>query len=280
MWFALLNVFHRTSLWTAIRIDLITKYVNYLTPSRAVGVMVTPLLFRHYTDHDWTEAITVAGFQMGLYALLYGTVVLVGLVILYRQLPAALLILVVLSALLYFFVAASITVGGSQLTTFVSLGNRAVAAVSFSKYARKLTSIVRSQIPSFSSDSTEIFRRIATDPSAVFQYSAAWVSTILVLRSIRVWLLLVAFGVDFQPLVLLPVVLVTAYSVTVLPLTPGGIGVAEASATIVLVALGVPNDVAVPVVFLDRFLGVYLTVLIAWYPMLDVDLATIGIGNE
>jgi uncharacterized protein (TIRG00374 family) len=84
-----------------------------------------------------------------------------------------------------------------------------------------------------------------------------------------------SFGVTVQPAILLPLYLVTAYSVTLLPLTPGGIGVTEATATAVFVSLDVPSAVIIPVIFLDRFLGVYLPALVGWYPSLDMDLSAL-----
>jgi len=80
---------------------------------------------------------------------------------------------------------------------------------------------------------------------------------------------------EFSPAVLLPVVLVMAYSVTVLPLTPGGIGVAEASATAALVALGVRPELAAVVVVVDRTLGVYLPAVIGWVPVARIDVSDV-----
>ena len=73
----------------------------------------------------------------------------------------------------------------------------------------------------------------------------------------------------------LPLYLVTAYSITLLPLTPGGIGVTEATAVAVFAGLGIPESVAIPVIFLDRFLGVYLPALLGWYPATDVDVSVL-----
>ncbi|QLH81356.1 hypothetical protein [Halosimplex pelagicum] len=66
--------------------------------------------------------------------------------------------------------------------------------------------------------------------------------------------------------------LVTAYSVTVLPLTPGGVGVTVVSATAVLLALGVAPELAPVVVLVDRTFGVYLPAVIGWLPAANVDL--------
>jgi uncharacterized protein (TIRG00374 family) len=71
-----------------------------------------------------------------------------------------------------------------------------------------------------------------------------------------------------------------AYSVTILPLTPGGVGVAEASATLVLVSLGVSQEVAIAVVLVDRVFGVYLPALLGAVPMATLDLSTLVSGDQ
>jgi hypothetical protein len=88
--------------------------------------------------------------------------------------------------------------------------------------------------------------------------------------------MLTAFGVAFEPAVLLPLYLVTAYSVTLLPLTPGGVGVTEATATAVFVSLGVPSAAIVPIVFVDRLFGIYLPAVIGWYPAARLDLSALA----
>jgi uncharacterized protein (TIRG00374 family) len=78
------------------------------------------------------------------------------------------------------------------------------------------------------------------------------------------WVIINAFGVA-SPLVFFPLYMIVSYSVTILPLTPGGVGVAEASATLVLGALGFPLEILVPAILLDRTVGVYLPAVLGWY---------------
>ena len=86
-------------------------------------------------------------------------------------------------------------------------------------------------------------------------------------------MLLEAAGEPFTPAVLLPLALVTAYAVTLVPITPGGVGVAEASGTVVLASLGVPPAVGAPTILIDRFLGVYVPALLGWVPTVRLDLS-------
>ncbi len=68
------------------------------------------------------------------------------------------------------------------------------------------------------------------------RYAVGWAVDLVLAPGVRVGLLLGSFGVAFEPLVALPLYLLVAYTVTLLPLTPGGIGIAEATATAVFVA--------------------------------------------
>jgi uncharacterized protein (TIRG00374 family) len=128
----------------------------------------------------------------------------------------------------------------------------------------------------FTTASTVSFRALTTDPRIWFHYGVGWLGALVLAPGLRVLLLLWGFGSGFEPAILLPIVLVAAYSVTLLPLTPGGVGVTEATATAVFVALGVPSDVIVPVILIDRLLGTYLPAVAGWYPTLKVDVSSLA----
>jgi len=123
-----------------------------------------------------------------------------------------------------------------------------------------------SGVPEVMSKSSVGFRTMSRDARAISRFSIAWVLALVVVPGVRVYLLFVGFGVSPETPVLLPLYLITGYAVTVLPLTPGGVGVAEATSTLVFVSLGYSSAVVVPVVILDRLLGSYLPALAGWYP--------------
>jgi hypothetical protein len=104
--------------------------------------------------------------------------------------------------------------------------------------------------------------------------------TLVLTPGLRTVLLLGAVDATVTPVWLVPVALVVAYSVTVLPVTPGGVGVSEVSATLVFVALGVPTEAAVVVVLLDRVVGVYFPALLGWFPAARVDLAGLVVDAD
>ena len=95
------------------------------------------------------------------------------------------------------------------------------------------------------------------------------------LESLRMWLLLLSFGVSFNflYLILIPSL---AYSVTAFPITPGGFGVAEISGLLVFKSLGIPSEIAVSVIFLDRMLSTYWAFLFGAFLLPYLKLPTIS----
>ena len=274
-WWLLLNAVVPTPLSTVVRIDLVVKFINHVIPSKVSGHSIAPLVVKHYTDAEWADAVTVSGLKTGLYATLYGLVALVGLALFVRRLPGAVAVVILLSTLLYAVVGLLVVLAGRRLELAGRLFGRLETLVArVPKLGDGLAGLV-GKLPSFTAESAAVFRAVSSRPGVLLPYALAWAGTLMILPGARVALLLAGLGGSFTPLALLPVVLVMAYSVTVLPLTPGGVGVAEASATLVFVALGVSEELAIAVVLVDRVFGVYLPALVGAVPMGDLDLATL-----
>lgn len=271
-WQVLINRISHASLLTVAGVDLVVNFVNQLLPSRLSGRAAAPLVLRGRTGMGYAEAVAVAGVHTGLYAVLYGVVALVGIGLGVGRLPIGLLVLLVLSTGLYLVAGTFVLVAGANMG-FVDriVGVLERTARWLPVIGERLSEHVRS-LPAFTEASSDWFRRLSTDPGVLFTYATGFAVAMLLAPGVRVWLLLDSFGTGFQPVFLLPVYLLVAYSVTVLPITPGGIGVSEATATAVFVALGIPAAVIVPVIFVDRFLGVYLPALAGWYPSVQLDL--------
>ncbi|HET7323894.1 MAG TPA: flippase-like domain-containing protein, partial [Halococcus sp.] len=175
-----------------------------------------------------------------------------------------------LSTVLYLAAGVVVLFAGIHLDAMDTLIGRLTAVEGVPVFGTRLAELVE-KLPEFTAASATSFEELSRDSGVIVRYAVGWAGTMVCAPGLRVWLLLTALGVDFEPAILLPVYLLMAYSVTLLPLTPGGIGVTEATATAVFVALGVPSAVIVPVVFVDRFLGVYLPALVGWYPSLRMD---------
>lgn len=274
-WWVLLNGIGKTPLSTVVRIDLVIKFINHIIPSKVSGHSLAPLVVRHYTDSEWSDAVTVSGLKTGLYATLYGLVALVGLGLFVTRLPSGLAVVILLSTGLYAVVGILVLLAGRRLELAGALFGWLEGVVGrVPRVGSRLAGLV-GKLPSFTEESAARFRDLSSRPGIVVPYALGWAGTLMVFPGIRVGLLLTALGGSFTPIWLLPVVLVMAYSVTVLPLTPGGVGVAEASATLVFVSLGVSEELAIAVVLVDRVFGVYLPALLGAVPMGDLDLATL-----
>ncbi|MWG33324.1 flippase-like domain-containing protein [Halomarina oriensis] len=275
-WHVLMNRLDTATFRQAASTDLVVNFINQVLPSRLSGRAAAPVVVSTETGMSGGDSVAVAGVHTGLYAVLYGVVSAVGVLAGVGRFPAGVLLLLGLSTLLYFVAGAFVLLVGSNLTAV----DRFVASLAglFERVPRvgpRLAGTVRS-LPDFTDSSAAAFRTLSTSPRAVGLYALGWVVAMVLTPGLRVWLLLDALGAGFEPALLLPLYLLAAYSVTLLPLTPGGIGVTEATATAVFVALGVPAEIVVPVVFLDRFLSVYLPALVGWYPSLRLDLSALA----
>lgn len=274
-WHVLIDRVQRADLAAAAGIDLVVNFVNQLLPSRLSGRAAAPLVLRGRTGMGYSEAVAVAGVHTGLYAVLYGAGALAGLGLALGsgRLSAGLAALLALTTGLYLAAGAFVLLAGTKM----GVADRAVGALGgaigrLPAVGNRLAAPVRS-LPEFTAESAGWFRALTTDPRVLLPYAAAFAVALLVAPGVRVWLLLEGFGAGFSPALALPLYLLVAYSVTLLPITPGGIGISEATATAVFVALGVPAATIVPVVFVDRFLGVYLPALAGWYPSVRLDVA-------
>jgi len=279
-WRVLLGRVGAGSVRDAASVDLAVYFLNQLLPSRLSGRVAAPFVVRARTGVPYADAAAVSGVHTGLYAVLYGVVAAIGVVAGATRLSRGVLALLALSTALYLAAGGAVLLAGYNLTVLDRLVD------GLEGLARRLPRVgdtLASRVGGlrgFTADSREAFRRLGGDPGLWLRYAAGWAIFAVLAPGGRVLLLLAALGAPFEPAVLLPLYLVAAYSVTLLPLTPGGIGVTEATATVVFVALGVPEAIAVSVIFADRALGVYLPALCGWYPAATLDLDRLKSGEN
>ncbi len=272
-WHVLVNRVRPTPFRVAAGVMLTVRFVNHLTPSQAVGKSLAPAVLRQYTGYPWGAVVAVATVHTALYATLYGLVAVAGLALFAPRLSGGLVLIIGASAGLYLVVGSALMVTATRLdgAASVAAGVRERVPVGRIPYAEAILGRGVDALPSVGAETAETVARLRADPVALAGYGLGWATAMLVAPGVRTWLLLDAAGVQFAPPLLLPVALVTAYAVTLLPVTPGGVGVAEASATLVLAALGVPPGIAAPTILIDRFLGVYLPAIVGWYPAMRLD---------
>jgi uncharacterized protein (TIRG00374 family) len=263
----------------AASVDLVVFFLNQLLPSRLSGRVAAPFVLRARTGMAYADAASVSGVHTGIYAVLYGVVAAGGLLAGLGRLPWGVLLLLAGSTGLYFAAGAFILLAGVNLTL---LDGIVTALERLARWLPRIGEAVAARVGGlrgFTAESRASFRRLAFDPGLWGRYAAGWTLFVVLAPGLRVLVLLAAFGSPFEPAVLLPLYLVAAYSVTLLPLTPGGIGITEATATVVFVALGVPEAIAVSVILVDRFLGVYLPALCGWYPSLGLDMGRLSVED-
>ena len=277
MWHALLRSVGQRSTRTVAQVDLSIKFINHVVPSKAAGHAVAPLVLRHFADLEWSDAVGIAGSNTALYSLLYGLIAIAGLAVFALDLPLWLLVGIAASTCLYLL--AAVTIWSTGFGVGKRYGRRLLAIGAAVPLVGSFVGRASEALPSIAGPARETFQTTVTNPRGVVEYALAMAGTIAVFPAIRVGLLLAAFGEPFEPAVLLPIALVTAYSLTIMPITPGGVGVAEFSALYVFVALGVPETAIVSAIVIDRFLGVYLPAFVGWLPMMNVDLGSL-VGGE
>ncbi|WP_181686868.1 lysylphosphatidylglycerol synthase transmembrane domain-containing protein [Halorhabdus salina] len=274
-WHVLLNRLTRTPFRVAAGTTLSVAFVNHLSPTQAVGRSLAPAVLRQYTGQSWGPLVAVAALHTALYAMLYGLVATLGLVVFGMRMEPWLLFALAASAGVYLVVGLTVIVAGTRLDGVGALASTIERRIPTHRIPLAGGAIERflGALPDLSAEAAETFSTLLGSPRTPVTYASGWVIALMVVPGARSWLLLDAVGEPFTPAILLPLALVTAYAVTFVPVTPGGVGVAEASGTLVLAALGVPPAVGAPTILIDRFLGVYLPALAGWYPTIQLDLS-------
>ncbi|QLH77291.1 flippase-like domain-containing protein [Halosimplex rubrum] len=278
MWQVLLDRVEPTGYRDAAGTGLVVLFVNQLLPSRLSGRAVAPFVVRERTGMGYADAVAVSGVHTGLYAVLYGATALVGVALAFGRVPSALALVLLLSTGLYVAAGGLVLLAGAHMRSVDRVAGLLAGAGRRVPVVGDRLAALSGSLPAFTESSSATFRDLLGAPAALGPYAVGFVVTVLAVPGLRVWLLFRSLGVGFEPLVALPLYLVAAYSVTLLPLTPGSVGVTEATATAVFTALGAPAAAVVPVVFLDRLLGSYLPALVGWYPSLRVDFGDLAAG--
>ncbi len=274
-WYVLAVFFKEVNWKQLVTANLVIKFVNSLFPSRLSGRSIAPLALRHFTGIGWNEATAVTVAHTGFYAVLYGMVALFGLVFTLPMLGPGLTALILLSVAGYMIVGGGVILVGWRLNMFNQLINSLAHLCEHLPRGKTIAALINKFRTKLLDGSEKKFQQIAHDCRSVLFFIGTWTIALLIIPTLRIWVLLSSIGVTGLDPILLPLYVVIAYSVTILPLTPGGIGVAEATAVTVFVALGVPEAAIVSVVFLDRVFGVYLPSLFGWIPLARTNFAEV-----
>ena len=250
-WHVLFRQFADTKFVDAASVSLSLAFLNLSVPTRLPATVVNPLLITNRTSLEGGEATAITLFQITIFAGCYGVVTILGIARTFTQLSKGLVLVLAGSAVLYFVVF----LGGSAAGLGFDLVDRLLEWVGS---VPKLGQVIGSTAPSFGTTVQSGFRSCLTNAQTVGLYIACWAGSVMVASGARFWLLFQALDVTITDPALLPVYAVMAYAVTILPISIGGIGVAEASAVLVFSSLGFPIEVVAPVVLVDRIFASYL----------------------
>ncbi|MFP4530193.1 MAG: lysylphosphatidylglycerol synthase transmembrane domain-containing protein [Halodesulfurarchaeum sp.] len=280
-WTAVLEPVQSVGIRAVASISLAVNFINQLLPSRLSGRLAAPFVVRANTGMRYADAAAASGVHTGIYAVLYGLVSTIGLlaIMVYEAPSGGLLLLLAISTGLYLLAGSIVLLAGTNLRVLDPIvAGVATILERVPRVGSTLAAWVRG-LTEFTEASTRSFRKLAANRRVWVRYAASWSVVLLVAPGVRVWLMLTAFGIQFEPLLLLPLYLLTGYSVTLLPISPGGVGVTEATATAVFVTLGIPAAAIVPIIFVDRIFGIYLPAVLGWVPAARLDLSELAIGD-
>lgn len=230
--------FHRLSYWTVFHIDVIVWVSNSFLPSSAASLAATPIIFDRYTPVSKTEGLAIKMIDYSLLGIAVGSVVFGGILYLNFTINVKdyILMACLLSAGVYFAVPA-VTILSSQLdiSRLPVIGN----------YLPEVVWPSNNQRGNLTLALTILFFAHVVLIGARFTTVAA----------------VTGISVPISYLFLIPVI---GYSVTVLPISISGAGVAETISIALLLATGVDPGLAAITIFVDRIIGVYLPVIVLY----------------
>lgn len=258
-----LNVIAKTPYGVMIKAYFAANYINSITPANLGGLLGEPWGFYSFSKG-------MISFAQGLAFVILATTVqnirriilsIIGLILFYKMLPKEYISIILLAVLVYLSYTGVflLAIFQNHIPSFFVKPFKAV----LQKLSRGFVSkIFSARLKSLPENIRENFGLLITSKT-VYAGLAALIITDVLLEGFRMWLLLLSFGVkfDFRLILIIPSLV---YSVTVLPVSIGGLGVSELSGIVVLQIFGISPEIALSVIFLDRFLFSYWGIVFGW----------------
>ncbi|HXR44728.1 MAG TPA: YbhN family protein [Pseudolysinimonas sp.] len=236
-------------------IDLADLAANHTLPGGGATAAAIRFRLLHAEGLSTRRALTAATVETVISNLVLGGVFLIGAIgTIGRAAPSAALIVAVAAVLVLSAASVVATWGLLRHGEAIRRGARAVG--------RRVPLLTEERAEGLVIEATRVVREILRDRrrSALAAITAAgnWL-----LDATALWLVLWAFGASVDPLILL-----AAYGVATilaqLPLTPGGLGIVEATLTVALTGFGVAHGPALLGVLGWRVLEYWLPIPIGW----------------
>ncbi|ELZ44925.1 hypothetical protein C464_12975 [Halorubrum coriense DSM 10284] len=221
-----------TRFLTIIEIDAIGYVTNSVIPTKAGAVLSVPTLLRQYLGISLIDGGRIKATQFVYSATYQGIFAVMGLALTISSLDSKLL---------------PIYSGSSAL--YISLPILAIVA---SRWRSSIVPYLPKILTRYSSRSGQIkFSKKTLVIVSIFTLGY------FTMVPIRFYLISNSYSIHFTWIGYLTIPML-AYSVTIYPISFGGIGVAEASGTMLLIALGVPPEIAAPIIVTDRIVSAYI----------------------
>lgn len=253
----LLNIFGNIKFPAVLKTYFTTIYLINILPARAGGMLGEPWGLYSFSGKKikFQDALAFCLVITSCQNIRKIVLTIIGLVIFLKLLPEYYSLIIIVAVLLYAGYTATVM-------SAVFMSEKLVAVTE--KYRRAIPGKIRSFLLAMS----DIGRQTAAGIKKFLGHKGRVASGVLILlmistlfETLRMWVLLLAFGVEFNffYLLLIPSL---AYSVTALPISPGGLGITEISGLLVFKAFGLEPEIALSTVFLDRALSTYWTFLV------------------
>lgn len=219
--------------------------INTVVPMKAGRIGAPVLLKKIIPDINKERSIGATFFATIIYTFLYGVFTILGVFLI--GLPSSILPAAILASGLY--------IGASLL--MIQLGSNGMSH----PWIEKLIQFLPNKLKFEGKSVEKNLKEIATVENTGF-YSFFWILSFLPVQGLRLYLIFASLGYTFSNPLILLLLPVLAYSVTVIPISLGGVGLAEFSAYSIFVFMGVPSSIAISVAFLDRFITAYLPAMV------------------
>ena len=253
----LVNFLGPVDLLAVLKTYFSTIYFINILPSRAGGLVGEPWGLHSFSRGKigFNDALAFCLVITSAQNIRKIILTVTGLILFFRMLPEYYAVIIILAVALY----AGYT---AMIISAVLMSDRIEAMIG--RRERLIPRRIRAFLLSLCNVGRQTAAGIKKFLSHGFRVFSA-LSVLLIIstlfESFRLWVLLRAFGVDFDffYLLLIPSL---AYSVTALPISLGGFGITEVSGLLVFKAFGLSPEIALAAVFLDRSLSTYWTFLV------------------
>jgi len=237
--------------------SLIVLFTGTFSPGRLSARVSAPFVFYAVEDgRDLGFSTSVVYLHTATYLAAYGLVASLGLVLLWSTEISASIFLLSIPVGVYLLAGVGLLAGARWVAARTDAGEEAPA------FPGPLSSIL-SGWEEVLRDQARHLKRLTARKKTLLGVLVLSAVSVSILPGLRLYVLLRGAGWSYSPWMLM-FLLPALYSVTILPISLGGIGLAEGSAVGVLTLLGMAPSLAVPVVLVDRVLAVYLPALLGW----------------